>query len=135
MPEVQALYEAWQAQGVAVWAVGTGSEGRLSHLRDEKGLSLPIAVADDPWREALQVEAFPETLFIDAQGRVAERLQGGQDFAYFNARVEALLAEAAGEATAGSAPDAPAEAASGRHGFIAKLAYFVLHGPKKKERD
>lgn len=136
MPEVDEVAARYEGRAVVV-AVGTGSEERIAKLRAEKALSLPVPRATDPWRETLGVVAFPETLFIDAQGRVAERLQGGQEGPYFAARIDALLAEAAALAPSGdpaaepaaeasSQPAQPAPAASaesGSHGFIPRIVY------------
>lgn len=121
MPEVQQLY-LQKPEGVAVLAIGNGTPERIASIRESKGLTLPVPQADQPWLEGIGVTAFPETFFLDTQGRVAEHLQGPQDLAYFQARVDALLAEAAG------AQVATAPAVSSEHSRLSRFFYWLTHG-------
>ena len=130
MPEVDALYLLYRDRGVRVVAVGTGDADHVEKIRENKALAVPVPIATDAWRATFGVVAFPETLFVDVEGRVAARLLGGEELPYFEAQVTALLAEAeTGEATAAVAT-ADGE---GRHSFVARLLYVALH-PKKKAR-
>ena len=117
MPELVRLEQAFSAQPVRVVAVGTGSTERLTALRQEHAGELAVPEATGPWREALDVYAFPETLVVDAQGLVAARMLGGHDYAAFETVVLDLLAEASGgPVTETVVADEP------RHGLKARLA-------------
>jgi hypothetical protein len=117
LPELVRLEQAFAGQPVRVVAVGTGGTERLTALRAEHAGELAVPEATGPWREALDVYAFPETLVVDTQGRVAARMLGGHDYAAFEAVVLDLLAEAEGaEVTETLTADEP------RHGLKARVA-------------
>jgi hypothetical protein len=117
LPELAELGQVYRDRPVRVVAVGTGSTERLTLLRQEHAMGLAVPEANAEWRDALEVVAFPETLIIDQQGRIAARLLGGHDLAQFSQVVEMLLVEGeTGLASAVEAVDPP------RHGLKARLA-------------
>ncbi len=111
------LEEAFADLPVRVVAVGTGGTERLTALRSEHAGELAVPEATGPWREALDIYAFPETLVVDPEGRIAARMLGGHDYAAFEAVVLDLLAEGEG---AESVETVLAE--EPRHGLKARLA-------------
>lgn len=112
---------------VIVVVVGSGDAEHLAEIHAERAPDTLFAVATDEWREALGVVAFPETLFVDQTGHIAERLQGGQEAAYFEARGRALLAETPGTPTITPPSPAPAaEPRSGKHKRYARWVYNFL---------
>lgn len=119
-------------------AVATGSAERLSSIRERLKITMPMPIATDEWRESWGVVGFPETVFLDRQGRIVERILGGQEEPYFSERIEALLAEDAqnpvpedeGKAAAKSDPAAssssrPAQT-TGRHRWYERLIYRMV---------
>lgn len=127
LPEVEAIQKEFRAQGVLVVAAGSGDAWRVDSLRYNKRLSMAVPVASDAFRQTLGVAAFPETLFIDRKGRVAERLRGGADAAYFRARVQYLLQEPLDDATADAlgATGKPATPST-NHGLFNRAVYEVV---------
>lgn len=96
MTEVDAL--AKQADpDVLVVAVGTGERDRIERIRADDALTVRIPAATEAWTAAMGVTAFPETLLVDPQGRVAERIRHGLTLADLEQRVDWLRAEARGE--------------------------------------
>ena len=117
MPELVRLAEAFGDHPVRVVAVGTGSTERLTALRTEHAGDLAVPEATGPWRYALEIYAFPETLVVDPEGRVAARMLGGHDYEAFETVVLDLLAEASGQEASETV-----RAEEPRHGLKARLA-------------
>lgn len=117
---------------MVVVVVGSGDPGHLAEIHRERAPNTLFAVATDEWREALGIVAFPETLFVDHTGHIAERLQGGQEADYFEARGRALLSEASGLAPAPPDPSqSGAELTSGKHKRYARWVYNFLERVSK----
>lgn len=89
-----------RAQGVLVVGAGTGDAWRVDGIRYDKRLTFRVPNATDAFRDAVGVDAFPMTLFIDRKGRIAERLHGGANADYFRKRVQYLLSEPLDDALA-----------------------------------
>lgn len=122
MPEVEALHRDYAGEGVQVFAVGAGGEERLEKIRAERAPTVPVPRATEVWLAQVGVVGFPETLILDREGRVAVRLEGPESYPWFQAQVEALLAEAPSD----GAPPAPRDE-RGRHGPVARIVYTLLH--------
>lgn len=104
---------------VVVLTVGTGSTERIEMLREKNGLGVPIAHAPEGWTATVGVLAFPETIFLDTQGRVAERIPHATDEAHLEERLAALVAEASGAAVVYEPVAAP------RHSWSSRLIFAV----------
>lgn len=92
------MWRKWAGDSrVTVLTVATGTSARIEQIRAEDGLGVPIAWAPEGWTDTVGIRAFPETIFLDPQGRVAARITEGTDQAQLDARIVALMAEAQGE--------------------------------------
>lgn len=120
---MEQMHREFRAQGVLVVAAGTGDTWRVDGIRYDKRLSMRVPHATDALREALGVNGFPETLFIDRQGRIAERLRGGADASYFRSRIQYLLREPDDGAAAALPVTTEKET---RHALIPALVYKVV---------
>jgi peroxiredoxin len=94
MPALQASYQRYQAQGLAVLGVNVREgEAEVTAYASSVGLAFPLLLdADGQTADLYQVNGIPTTLFIDAQGVVRERRVGPVSEADFDALVEPLLA-------------------------------------------
>jgi hypothetical protein len=154
LPELNTVAQKFASEGLVVIGAGTGEEPRLEAVREKTGVTFPMPHATDALLESLGLTAFPETVMIDRLGRVAAVLHGGQDAAYFEARVKELLAEpwqepavealggttggqgaasstALPQATGGEDKTAPTRDSGegrvqGKHGLISRLVYRWL---------
>ena len=100
-----------------------------------------MAIATEAFRVQADLEAFPETLFLDRQGRIAHRLTGGQEAPYFAAQLDRLLAETeSGAAEFTSSPEvdsvpavATAQKEADGHTPLARVVYwFMRRGHREK---
>lgn len=104
MPSIQRLYDAYRDQGLAVLAVSVdvaGAEDAIRAYVEELGLSLLI-LHDPEARvsEIFRTRGVPETLILDAGGRIVKRVSGAAewDSPGNRALIEHLLAGRAGRA-------------------------------------
>ena len=104
MPEFTKLYAAYQDKGVEL--IGAANEPRSARDKVREfasGLSMQFPI----WLEASldNMEAFgvgpelPATVIVDAQGRLAARIQGVTDEARLRALLDQLLSEPTSSAT------------------------------------
>ena len=82
---------------MVVLTVATGTAERIEMLRAQDGLGVLIAWAPEGWTDTVGIRAFPETIFLDPQGRIAERIPYATDEAHLDERLEALVAELEGQ--------------------------------------
>lgn len=122
MPEVDAVWRKWAGDSrVLVLTVATGTSERIEMLRAQNQLGVPIAWAPEGWTETVGIRAFPETIFLDAQGRIAERIPHATDEEHLLERLDALVAEAEGQEVA-YVPGVEA-----RHSLSSRV-FFALEG-------
>jgi peroxiredoxin len=78
MPDMQAFYQEYQAQGVIVLAVNVQEDGgTVNNLRNEYGLTFPILLdGSGQVKDAYNARALPKTYFID-RGGVIRQIQIG----------------------------------------------------------
>ena len=138
LPEFKALQDTYGTDLHIVLA-GTGSPERLSEVAGEKAPGVHLVKADDAFLAAMDLSAFPETLFIDRQGRVAEHLRQNEELAYFSERAALLLEEPInldelgtdGEMETPPAPKGDITPDRGHHGFIARMTFRYLEWRKR----
>jgi peroxiredoxin len=103
MPELEAVYQQYQDQGVVVLGVNvTEGAAEISQYAQSAGLTFPM-VRDTSLSaaRAYRVNSLPTTLFFDRQGqlhrwsdsegRQLDRGVGARDRAFFSEHIEALL--------------------------------------------
>jgi peroxiredoxin len=96
MPAMERLYQRLQGEGFELLAVSVDDEVEVvREFRERLAISFPILM--DPTQEAArayQTAGFPESLLIDASGRIVERYVGPRawDDAVYVRRVRDLLA-------------------------------------------
>jgi len=84
MPSLQRLADRLEAAGVGVVALSVDEDANL--VREfvlKYGIRFPVAIAATPGQaiSALGAAALPLTLYIDADGRIVERVLGQRDWA------------------------------------------------------
>lgn len=95
MPAMQMLYEALHSRGFELVAISVDeSAAPVEEFRDRMALDFPIALdPDQAISRAYQTMGFPESILIDADGRVIERYVGPRDWnaPAYHRRIEKLL--------------------------------------------
>ena len=93
MPALQAVYENYQDQGLAVLGVNVSESGaEVAKFADSRKLTFPMFT--DPEQEfmkAYNVRSLPTTLFINAEGMVVKRHVGAMTQSFLQSEVEPLL--------------------------------------------
>jgi peroxiredoxin len=112
MPSMQKLYERMRGRDFELLAVSQDEGGQSVVEPFVKDMKLSFPVLVDPERqvgERFGVWGYPETFVIDRNGFVVDRVIGPRDWSAPAevARIEALLAPPAGEATPAAADTAP----------------------------
>ena len=125
------MWRKWAGDSrVVVLTVATGTSDRIEHIRAEDGLGVPIAWAPEGWIHTVGIQAFPETLFLDAEGRIAARFTEATDEAHLDERISALLAEAQGEPMSYTSGVVPRHSLSSR--FFFAIEELLPHpGPER----
>lgn len=79
MPEIQAAYDTYKAQGFVVLGINFGEKReKVEKLVKEMGLTFPILLDEDvEVAERHRVVSLPVTFFIDAKGIIKEQVFGG----------------------------------------------------------
>ena len=95
MPSMERLYQALSPAGFELVAVSVDeTPEEVARFRDRLGVSFPIAL--DPGQEVsrrYQTQGFPESLLIDADGRIVERYVGPRDWSIYEPRIRSLMAQ------------------------------------------
>ena len=93
MPALQAVYENYQDQGLAVLGVNVSESGaEVAKFADSRKLTFPMFT--DPEQEfmkAYNVRSLPTTLFINAKGTIVKRHVGAMTQSFLQSEVESLL--------------------------------------------
>jgi thiol-disulfide isomerase/thioredoxin len=84
MPSLQRLADRLEADGIGVAALSVDEDANL--VREfvlKYGIRFPVAIATTPSQamSALGAVALPLTLYVDAEGRIIERVIGQRDWA------------------------------------------------------
>jgi len=84
MPSLQRLADRLEADGIGVAALSVDEDANL--VREfvlKYGIRFPVAIAAAPSQamSALGAVALPLTLYVDAEGRIIERVMGQRDWA------------------------------------------------------
>ena len=99
MPAMERLYQELRGDRFELLAVSVDRDApAVAAFRDRLGVSFPIALDDNERVSRLyQTTGYPESLLIDAEGRLVERYVGPRDWddRVYVERVRALLSEAA----------------------------------------
>ena len=96
MPAIQAAYQAYSGQGLAVLGINAADQDEVSAARQfaqAAGLTFPL-LADESGKvfDLYQVKALPTSFFVDRQGKITSVVVGGpMAEALIRSRVEALL--------------------------------------------
>ncbi len=95
MPSMERLYQALAPQGFQLVAVSVDQDAaEVARFRDRLGVSFPIALDPDQSVSRLyQTQGFPESLLVDADGRILERYVGPREWALYEPRIRSLMAQ------------------------------------------
>lgn len=94
MPDLQEIHEQYADDGLVILAVNAGeSEATIQEFVDEFGLTFPIL--PDPGfevSELYEVQAYPSTYFVDADGRIrVDTYSGPMTSSFIESHVLELL--------------------------------------------
>lgn len=101
MPELEAMYQNYQDQGLTVWGISVDAlPENARHFADEVGVTYPLLLDEDmATAEAWDIRAMPSTFVIDAEGDIRHTELGyaPETMEALEERIRALLAQGQGE--------------------------------------
>lgn len=77
MPGLEACYQELKDQGLAVVALSVSEDrAAMTRVRDDKKLTIPLAVAGDTVLDSFDVSSIPLTYVVDKSGTMRLRMKG-----------------------------------------------------------
>jgi thiol-disulfide isomerase/thioredoxin len=103
LPSMQTTYEAFKDQGFVILGVNVGEDwDTVAPFLESFLIEFPILLAPDSTiLDEWQVMGLPTTFFVDRQGNVTHRINGGRDWQHpeFRAQLRSIVTEQKAAAT------------------------------------
>ncbi len=99
LPRMEAIHEAYRGKGVQIWALSLdGDADVVAGWLEQQDMTIPVGLMDDEMREKFfpgkKLVPIPQTLLIDAEGRIAQWLGAEMTLEELEESIKALLGEA-----------------------------------------
>lgn len=97
IPELQKLYENMKDKGVNVIGIAQDSTTDMDAVKeiiDQDKVTYKNLVPEEALMDFIMgIQAFPTTYFVDSDGNIVSKIEGGRDLEAFTKTVEDLLAK------------------------------------------
>ena len=99
LPRMEAIHEAYRGKGVQIWALSLdGDADVVAGWLEKQDITIPVGLMDDEMREKFfpgkKLVPIPQTLLIDAKGRIAQWLGAEMTLEELEESIKALLGAA-----------------------------------------
>jgi thiol-disulfide isomerase/thioredoxin len=93
MPALEKIYREYHGQNIKVVGISVYSDPtKITKMLRLTKVSYPILIASKAQTAHFgNLSSIPQTLIVDANGRILKRFEGGQSFQTLNAALESLL--------------------------------------------